>query len=385
MESDRIRDAVVVGGGPAGLAFAAAAAARGLDVLVLEARPFPVDKACGEGILPAGHRALASLGILDGLGPADATPLRAIRWVDALGPEVEVPLPTPGGLGVRRLALSAALLARAGAAGAEIRQSAVTGHRREPDSVAVETGQETVRGRLLVAADGLASPVRHREGLDLQAGRRRRFGVRRHVACASGGSAVEVHLADGVEGYVTPAGDGRVGIAFLFEGRAPGGWDALLGRFPRLTERFSRAAPLSEERGAGPFEQASRARVLDRLVLLGDAAGFVDAVTGDGTSLALCGAIDLAALAPEAIARGAGRATLLPYERAWRERYRRYALFTRALLAISRRPALRRRLIALAARAAGPLEWLVAAALAGGGPPLPTSPSARSGGRPSGA
>jgi flavin-dependent dehydrogenase len=385
MEADRVRDAVVVGGGPAGLAFAAAAAARGLDVLVLEARPYPVDKACGEGILTAGHRALASLGILDALGPADATLLRAIRWVDALGPEVEVALPAPGGLGVRRLALSAALFAKAGAAGAEVRQTAVTGHRRERDSVAVETGEGIVRGRLLVAADGLASPVRHREGLDLQPGRRRRFGIRRHVACASGGSVVEVHLADGVEGYVTPAGEGRVGIAFLFEGRAPGGWEALLGRFPRLAERFSGAEPLSEERGAGPFEQASRARVLDRMVLLGDAAGFVDAVTGDGTSLALCGAIDLAALAPEAIARGADSASLLPYERAWRGRYRRYALFTRALLAISRRPALRRWLVTLAAREPRPLEWLVAAALGGRAPPLATAPSGRSGGRPSGA
>jgi len=89
-----------------------------------------------------------------------------------------------------------------------------------------------------------------------------------------------------VEAYVTPAGAGRVGVAFLFEGRAAGGWDGLLGRFPRLADRLGAAAALSEERGAGPFERASRLRVLDRLALLGDAAGFVDAVTGDGLSLA---------------------------------------------------------------------------------------------------
>ena len=51
---DRLRDAVVVGGGPAGLAFAIAAATRGLDVAVIERRAGPVDKACGEGVLPAG-------------------------------------------------------------------------------------------------------------------------------------------------------------------------------------------------------------------------------------------------------------------------------------------------------------------------------------------
>jgi flavin-dependent dehydrogenase len=366
MGSGATRDAVVVGGGPAGLAFAAAAAARGLDVLVLEARPFPVDKACGEGILPAGHRALAALGLLDQLGPAEASPLGAIRWMDASGAEVEVPLPAPGGLGVRRVALSAALLARARAAGAEVRCGSVTGHRRDSDSVAVETSDGIVRARLLVAADGLASPVRHREGLDAPTTGARRFGIRRHVACGTSDGAVEVHLADGAEAYVTPVGEGRAGVAFLFEGRAPGGWEGLLARFPRLVDRFGRAALLSEERGAGPFDQASRDRVRDRLVLLGDAAGFVDAVTGDGISLALNGALDLAAIAPDAIARGAGRDVLLPYDRSWRARYRRYALFTRALRAITRRPSLRRRLLALAAREPRPLAWLVSAVLGGG-------------------
>lgn len=367
MASDRIRDAVIVGGGPAGLSFAAAAAARGLDVLVLEARPLPIDKACGEGILPAGHRALVALGVRGALGAADATPIRAIRWIDARGPEVQVELPPPGGLGVRRPALSSALLARALAAGAEVRGAGVTGHRREPGSVAVETEEETVRARLLVAADGLASPVRRREGLDAPTTGARRFGIRRHVASGTSDGTVEVHFADGVEAYVTPVGDGRAGVAFLFEGRAPGGWDGLLARFPRLVDRFGDAATLSEERGAGPFMRASRARVLDRLVLLGDAAGFVDAVTGDGLSLALNEALDLAAIAPDAIAHGAGRRTLAPYERAWRARYRRYALFTRSLLAISRRPALRRRLVALAARDPRPLAWIVSAAVGGGG------------------
>jgi len=126
---------VVVGGGPAGLAFAAAAAVRGLDVLVLEARAFPVDKACGEGVLPSGVRALEALGVRHRLGPADATPLRGIRWIDVGGPEVEVELPSPGGLGVRRTALSAALLERALEAGAEVVQGDVLNHRRLAEEV----------------------------------------------------------------------------------------------------------------------------------------------------------------------------------------------------------------------------------------------------------
>jgi len=360
--TERRRDAVVVGGGPAGLAFAAAAAVRGLDVTVLEARPYPVDKACGEGILPAGVRALDALGLRRRLGAADATPLDAIRWIDATGGTplaAEAALPAPGGLGVRRTALSAALLAAARQAGAEVREAEAVGHRRGADEVAVATGDGEVRARLLVAADGLASPIRRREGLDAPVRGPPRFGLRRHLAVAPWSSAVEVHLADGVEAYLTPCGAGRLGVAFLFEREAPGGWPALLARFPALAARLEGAPAASDDRGAGPLRRASRTRVLDRLVLLGDAAGYVDALTGEGLSLSLNCALELAALAPDALARGAGRSELLPYERAWRRRFRTYAAWTGLLLAVARRPGLRRRALALGAALPRPLGAVV--------------------------
>lgn len=359
----RLRDAVVVGGGPAGLAFAAAAATRGLDVLVLEARRYPVDKPCGEGILPAGVRALEALGVRHLLGPGDASPLTALRWVDAAGPAVEVALPGPGGLGVRRTALSAALLARAREAGAEVVEARVIDHRRGGGEVAVRHEGGEARARLLVAADGLGSAVRRREGLDLPVAGVRRFGLRRHLTRPGDGDTVEVHLGDRCEAYLTPAGAGRLGVAFLFEEEAPGGWAALLARFPALAARLDGAEPLSEEQGAGPLARAARTRVLDRLVLLGDAGGYLDALSGEGLSLALGGALDLAALAPAALAAGATRHALLGYERAWQRRWRPYWLSTRALLAVARRPALRRALIGLCAREPRPLARLVAAAV----------------------
>jgi len=370
--SGRRRDAVVVGGGPAGLGFAIAAAARGLDVTVLEARPYPVDKACGEGILPAGVRALTTLGVTHLLGPADATPLTAIRWIDADGAHpatAEATLPAPGGLGVRRTALSAALLSRAREAGVEVLGLEATGHRRGADEVLVQTGDGEVRGRLLVAADGLASPVRCREGLDRPAGGAVRFGLRRHLAVAGPGpgapstGAVEVHLVEGAEAYLTPSGAGRLGVAFLFEREAPGGWEALLSRFPALQARLAGAPPVSEDRGAGPLARAARTRTLDRLVLLGDAAGYVDAVTGEGLSLSLGCALDLAALLPDALAGGASRAALAGYERAWRRRFWPYQAWTRLLLAVARRPSVRRRAVALGAAQRGALTRLVAAAI----------------------
>ena len=98
-------------------------------------------------------------------------------------------------------------------------------------------------------------------------------------------------------------------------------------------------------------------------MLLGDAAGYVDAITGEGLSLAFGCAADLAALLPEALARGAGAAALGPYEAAWRRRFRPYAAWTRLLLTLARRGGLRRSVLALAAATPAPFERLVAAAV----------------------
>ncbi len=358
--SSRLRDVVVVGGGPAGLALAAGAARAGLEVLVLEKRALPADKACGEGLLPRAVVALQALGATAALEPEGLARFRAIRWVDEGGAVAEARLPAPGGLGVRRLALSRALLGLARRAGAQVRERAeVRAHRREPDGVVVETGEGEERARVLVAADGLASPVRRREGLEATVPGPARFGLRRHFALRPWADAVEVHFTRGVEAYVTPAGPERVGVAFLFEGEAPGGFDGLLARFPGLGERLSGAAPDSEPLGAGPLRRRARALAADRVVLLGDAAGYLDAITGEGLSLGLEAAADLSRLLPEALAAGAGREAFRTYERAVRARHRRYAAVAGLVLAMARRPGLRRAVVAGLSRSPALFEALV--------------------------
>jgi flavin-dependent dehydrogenase len=360
-----VRDLIVVGGGPAGLAVSLEAARRGLDALVLERRALPADKACGEGILPGGVRALAAMGVLPHLDPAGWSAVRAIRWIQEDGSSAEAVLPSPGGMGVRRLALSEALVARARELGAEVRDgAAVESHAREPDGVTIRlAGGEEVRGRLLVAADGLASAIREREGLGRPARAPRRFGLRRHWAVAPWTDAVEVHFSRGVEAYVTPVGKARVGVAFLFgEGIAPD-FDALLARFPRLAGRLAGAAPDSSLAGAGPFAREARSRVEDRLLLAGDAGGYLDAITGEGVSLALEEAILLGALLPDALRRGATRESLLPWVRAVRARHLRHAAVTRLVLSMARRPALRRAAVGWLGRAPRLFDALVARAV----------------------
>lgn len=360
----RLRDAVVVGGGPAGLAFAVAAATLGLDVTVLERCPAPVDKACGEGILPAGVRALERLGALPHVRAEDAAPIAEIRWIEPGRDVARVRLPPPGGMGIRRTALSAALFSRAREVGVEVLADVeITEHRRERGGIRAIGKGGDILAKVLVAADGLASPTRRREGLEAAPSPRPRFGVRRHIAVPPWADAVEVHFGDGAEAYVTPAGAHRVGIAILFEGGEPGRFEVLVQRFPALAGLVAAAEPDSSVRGAGPFDRRATARVADRLVLLGDAAGYVDAVTGDGLSLAFRCGEDLAGMLPAALARGAGLDALRPYEAIWRRHFRPYAAWARTVLWLARRGRVRRRVLALAAARPAPFERLVAAAV----------------------
>jgi 2-polyprenyl-6-methoxyphenol hydroxylase-like FAD-dependent oxidoreductase len=336
----------VVGGGPAGLAVAIDAATRGLSVAVLERQRFPVDKACGEGLMPAGRQALERLGVLRHLDGADCAPFSAIRYVQEDGRWVDGLLEAPGGLGVRRLALSTALAARAREAGvvllegAGVRSQAVTA-----GGVSLATDQGPVEAELLVAADGLHSPTRRALGLEVEARGPRRFGLRRHYRLAPWADRVEVHFAPGVEAYLTPAGAARIGLAFLWrDGALPGRLDfpGLLARFPALEARLGNADFDSEARGAGPLRQAVRARALGRVVLLGDAAGSVDAITGEGLSLALEASAALAACLPAALAAGGGAAAFAPYELAAARAFARYARLAGALVWVAGHPRLRR-------------------------------------------
>jgi flavin-dependent dehydrogenase len=317
----RDADVLVAGAGPAGLASALALTQRGLRVLVIERRSAPLDKACGEGIMPLGVRALAALGVdTQALG---AAPFRGVRFLDGER-ELTGAFSSGCGLGVRRTALSAALLARAQQTGVRLQLGcALHSWREERDGVVAETSAGRARVRTLVGADGLASRVRVVSGLALPPARVRRFGVRRHFRAAPWSDCVEVLWGEAAQAFVTPVAPDEVGIALLWSGDG-GSFDDLLGRFPTLAARLAGADAVSEARGAGPFWQGARARHAGRVALVGDAAGYTDAVTGEGITLALRSALALA----ETLAAAA---PLERYERAWRRLTRAHRALARLL------------------------------------------------------
>lgn len=350
------RDLVVVGGGPVGLATAVAARDEGLAVALVEPRRPPLDKACGEGLMPSGGRALEALEVPLG---ARGRAFRGIRYV-AGGRRAEAEFPAgESGRGLRRTELHAALLARTEQAGVELRWGeAATGLTAE----GVVTTAGEIRARWVVGADGLRSKVREWSGLALPARGPRRFGVRRHLRRAPSGDAVEVIFGERAEIYVTPLGAGEIGVAILWEGPARGFDDLLATRFPAaVAERFAGAERLSRDRGAGPFRQRTRGVVARHgevwIALVGDAAGYVDALTGEGLSLGFREARALAA----ALAAG----DLARYARESRRLRRVPETITRLALVAARRPALAERMVAALGRDPALFSRLLGALAAG--------------------
>ena len=161
--------------------------------------------------------------------------------------------------------------------------------------------------------------------------------MRQHYTIKPWTDEVEVYWSDTAEAYVTPVGPNRVGVAFLWSGdgeRFPG----LLSRFPALQERLGDAPIESQVRGTGPLQVRPKAVLKGKVALIGDAAGYFDAITGEGLTLGFAQAAT--------VLKHLEEGTLQDWPKSHRGLVFEPYLMIHLLLFIERYPPLRRRVIA---------------------------------------
>ncbi|HEV2381343.1 MAG TPA: FAD-dependent monooxygenase [Terriglobia bacterium] len=328
--SNSSTDVFVVGGGPAGLAAALAARKRGFDVTVADSCSPPIDKPCGEGLMPDGVAALGRLGV--GIPPSDAHRFHGIRFVSS-GLQAEARFSQGSALGVRRTELHRILIEHAERAGVRLLwRSVVTG--LHPDGALVRG--KLVRARWVIGADGGDSRVRRWAGLDVHREKERRFAFRRHYRVAPWSRFMELHWGNRCQLFLTPVGPRELCLALLSSG--PGlRLDGALHEFPELSERLRGAERVSTERGAVSVTRRLARVCAGRVALIGDASGGVDAITGAGLSLAFT----QAGLLGDCLESG----DLARYQAEHRALARRPALMARALLLLESHGRLRRRMM----------------------------------------
>jgi flavin-dependent dehydrogenase len=284
-----VPDVIIVGGGPVGLAAAIAARQRGLEVLVADkARP-PIDKPCGEGVMPEGVSALRVLGVpVDDSG---AIPFYGIRFTEA-GSAAEASFPTAAGygIGIRRPHLHQMLAVRAEDVGVVIRWGEpVTAVSR----AGVEIAGRNVPCRWVVGADGRESRVRRWAGFRPPASARCRIGLRQHFRARPWTDLVEVHWHNAGQAVVTPVASNEVCIS-VFTSKPVSPMAKLIELFPHICRRLNGAHPTTPVRGAISSSSNLRSVARNGVALIGDASGSVDALTGEGLSLGFRQALALA-------------------------------------------------------------------------------------------
>ena len=361
-------DAIVIGAGPAGLSAAAALGARGISTLVCESSRLPVDKACGEGLMPSGIEDLARLGVPLSELRAEGQPFAGIRYFAESGRVAEARFAEGEGIGLRRVALSELLLARVRRlSSVSVIQGVRARVRRERgdsgERFAVQLEGSLFEPRLIIGADGLNSQVRRHAHIVSKAMPPLRWGVRRHFEIEPWSDHVEVYWAKGAEAYVTPVGADRTNVALLFardglSTRSQGAlFERLLERFPALARRLDGARSFGQARAAGPLHQWPARPLRRGLVLLGDASGYVDALTGEGIGVALRQALLLGEVIGPLLAERSDEP--IPSQELWkfvrteRRASRGARRLTRLLLWLERHPRLLEQAIARLSNNAG--------------------------------
>jgi menaquinone-9 beta-reductase len=295
-------DVLIIGGGPAGMAAGIVCARNELLTLVVERQILPAQKACGEGVMPVGVDHLKNLGVIQNLDSQDFHPFKGVRYIGEGGVSVTGLFEGQPGLGIFRPSLSRAFVktARRFPCLNIVEGKSATPLGKKENRIQVKVGKRIFHTRLLIGADGLNSQVRLWAGLDGPPQRYRRWGAVQHYEITPWTDLVEVYWGHGLEAYITPCGVKRVGVAFLWDpqhyGKTKGGPNlahSLLSNFPKLAAKLATMNTDGKTLALGPMQRNALLPATEGVVLVGDAAGYLDALTGEGISLAMGHALAL--------------------------------------------------------------------------------------------
>ncbi len=350
-------DVFIAGGGPAGLAAAIAAAQHGLSVHVADGMVPPIDKACGEGLMPDTLEALTHLGInSQAVAQAESHPFRGIRFIttDRSGQRLttQAEFPLGEGRGMRRTLLHQLLIDRATALGVQFSwQTVVQGIEAAQGSArsTVRTNRHTLHPRTIVGADGHQSRIRAWAHLDRATISARRIGLRQHFALAPWSPYVEVYWSNHGQAYVTPIGPNEICVAFIAHRKHTSITEAL-AHFPELHHRLAYALPTNTPRGSITLSRKLHRVTRHNVALIGDASGSVDAVTGEGLGLCFRQAIALGNTLAQAIQSPATPNPLSSYQQAHIDLQKLPHFMARTMLLLDSSPHLRNRTLTVLQR-----------------------------------
>src|SRR5580704_5648938 len=263
-------DLFVVGGGPAGLATAILAAQAGMRAVVADHNRPPIDKACGEGLMPDTVAAVEKLGVKLNCGKAPR--FLGIRFNDGDGETCAAATFANGfGLGLRRTELHSQLVQRAAEVGVELLWGARVTLEREGG---LWCDGLPVSSRYVVGADGEGSPVRSWAALEETRYERARFGARQHFGVDPWSDFVEIYWARDCQIVAAPVAHDEVCVAVTSRNPSLKFHDAV-GQVPELAYRLSGASATNKLRGAHTSLRRLKRVYRGAVALVGDASGSV--------------------------------------------------------------------------------------------------------------